>query len=118
MTLNNTITETMLCSNCNGINIIKDNTRGEHICTDCGTVHEERLIDQGPEYRIFNKEEGKRRSRTGGPTTLVRHDKGLQTTISLDDKDIYGNKMSPHRKAQISFFHFTNKTKSKFSFDK
>ena len=57
MTLDTTITETLCCSNCNGNNIIKDNVRGEYTCTNCGTVHEERLIDQGPEYRTFNKEE-------------------------------------------------------------
>lgn len=55
-----TTAETMFCSNFNGSNIIKDKTRGEYICTNCGTVNEERLIDQGPEYRIFNKEEDMR----------------------------------------------------------
>ena len=96
MTLDTTITETMFCSNCN--NIIKDNVRGEYICTNCGTVHEERLIDQGPEYRIFNKEERTRKGRTGSAITFTRHDKGLLTTISFDDKD-YGKNISPNRKA-------------------
>lgn len=34
-------------------------------------------------------------------TKKKEHDKGLLTTISSDDKDIYGNNISPYRKTQI-----------------
>ena len=40
--------EDMECPECGSIDVILDETRGEHICRNCGTVVEEKLIDDGP----------------------------------------------------------------------
>ena len=48
-----------------------------------------------PEWRSFGSEGGggNNRSRTGMPTTLARHDKGLTTIIGRTDRDASGNKI-------------------------
>jgi len=92
--------ETNRCPECNCTEIIRDDKRGELICSNCGLVLGEREIDSGPEWRIFNSEQEKRR-RTGSPITYTVHDKGLSTIISWDNRDHYGNKISPKMKAQI-----------------
>ncbi|TFF88450.1 MAG: transcription initiation factor IIB, partial [Promethearchaeota archaeon] len=61
----------------------------------------EKEIDQGPEWRAFNTEEKDKRARTGAPTSYTIHDKGLSTIIDWHDKDSYGRKISPKRRAQI-----------------
>jgi len=56
-----------------------------------------------PEWRSFGNEEGggNNRSRTGMPTTLARHDKGLTTIIGRTDKDASGNKIDPSIRSKM-----------------
>ncbi len=81
--------------------IIFDEERGEYICTETGEVLEERVIDQGPEWRAFTPEEKERRSRVGGPLTPTLHDKGLSTVIDWKDKDATGRKLEPRKRLEI-----------------
>ncbi|MFX1294729.1 MAG: transcription initiation factor IIB [Promethearchaeota archaeon] len=89
------------CPECGSKNIIRDNTRGETICENCGLVISAKNIDQGPEWRAFTNEERNKRSRVGSPSTITVHDKGLSTMIDWHDKDAYGKKLTPKRRAQI-----------------
>ncbi|MHA1311529.1 MAG: transcription initiation factor IIB [Candidatus Helarchaeota archaeon] len=89
-----------MCPECKSTELIKDRTRGDTICSNCGLVILEKEIDQGPEWRSFDAEQEKRR-RTGSPMTYTVHDKGLSTMISWDNKDSYGKKISPKMKSQI-----------------
>ncbi len=89
------------CPDCGSKDIATDDTRGEKICTNCGLVIHEKMIDTGQEWRAFTANEQKKRSRTGSPMTLTIHDKGLTTMIGWDDKDALGNKLSSSRRAQI-----------------
>ncbi len=73
--------EDIECPECGSLDVILDETRGEHICRNCGTVVSEKLIDDGPEWRAFTAEERSKRSRVGSPTTITIHDKGLSTQI-------------------------------------
>ncbi|MHA1201863.1 MAG: transcription initiation factor IIB [Candidatus Heimdallarchaeaceae archaeon] len=93
--------EEIECPECGSVDVILDETRGEHICRNCGTVVQEKLIDDGPEWRAFTAEERSKRSRVGSPTTITIHDKGLSTQIGWEDRDVYGKKLSPKRRAQI-----------------
>ena len=68
---------------------------------DCGIVILESTIDQGPEWRAFTSEERNKRSRVGSPMTYTVHDKGLSTIIDWHDKDFYGKKFAPRRRALI-----------------
>ena len=70
------------CPECNSAHLVRDYERGELVCEDCGIVIDDQLIDQGPEWRAFDVEQGEKRARTGAPMTYTIHDKGLSTEIS------------------------------------
>jgi transcription initiation factor TFIIB len=71
--------------------MVMDSSSGEQVCTNCGFVSNERLLDEGPEWRNFGKEQGEEdRSRVGGPSTLARHDMGLSSVIGLENTDVSG----------------------------
>ncbi|HZC49986.1 MAG TPA: TFIIB-type zinc ribbon-containing protein [Nitrososphaeraceae archaeon] len=81
------------CSICNNNNgqIITDNESGEIICRNCGMVMLDNVQETRPEWRSFTTDEGNNtRSRTGMPTSLARHDKGLATIIGRTNKDASG----------------------------
>src|SRR5580658_7450808 len=69
------------CTSCGSSHLTRDYERGEIVCDECGLVLEESMIDQGPDWRAFDAEQGEKRARTGAPTTLTIHDKGLSTEI-------------------------------------
>ncbi len=93
--------EEIVCPECSSGDIINDTTRGEMICSQCGVVISERIMDSGPEWRAFTNDEREKRSRVGAPTTYTVHDKGLSTMIDWHDKDSFGKKLPPNRRAQI-----------------
>jgi len=76
------------CPECNGTHVVKDDRRAELVCDDCGLIVQDRLIDGGPEWRDYPNDES--RSRVGPPMTSTRHDKGLSTEISLQNRDSQG----------------------------
>ena len=81
------------CSICNNNNgqIITDNESGEIICRNCGMVMLDNVQETRPEWRSFTTDEANNtRSRTGMPTSLARHDKGLATIIGRTNKDASG----------------------------
>ncbi|MHA1959763.1 MAG: transcription initiation factor IIB [Candidatus Thorarchaeota archaeon] len=90
-----------LCAVCGGSEFYEDQNRGEHICTSCGCVVSERIIDSGPEWRAFTAEERDARARTGSPMTLTMADKGLATTIGWADRDASGRSIAASSRAAI-----------------
>ncbi len=87
-----TIGQSKPCSDCGDINWSLDETRGEVYCDSCGTVVEENVIDEGPEWTNYS--DGQDKSRVGGPSTFLLADKGLNTTI--DTKDLLSSSASRH----------------------
>ena len=71
------------CVVCGGNSWDADDVRGETICSDCGYVAAENMIDPGAEW--VNHSDGNDRSRVGAPTTLTLSDKGLSTEIRRSD---------------------------------
>merc|ERR1712159_965997 len=65
------------CEICGGTSWDADNIRGETVCSDCGYVAAENMIDPGAEW--VNHSNGDDRSRVGAPSTLTLSDKGLST---------------------------------------
>ncbi|TXT59322.1 MAG: Transcription initiation factor IIB [Promethearchaeota archaeon] len=98
--VDNPISEKNTCSEC-GENVFYDENRGVVVCENCGLVHSENHIDRGPEWRAFDAEQKKSRSRTGPPNTYMIHDKGLSTLIDWKNRDIYGKKIPAKLRAQI-----------------
>ena len=71
------------CEVCGGNSWDTDNIRGETVCSDCGYVAAENMIDPGAEW--VNHSNGDDRSRVGSPSTLTLSDKGLSTEIRRSD---------------------------------
>ena len=95
------VSSSLRCSVCGNKSVksaivITDHESGEIICSNCGMVISQNIEDNTrPEWRSFGNEEGggNNRSRTGMPTTLARHDRGLTTIIGRTDRDASGNKI-------------------------
>ena len=88
------------CTECGSRDLETDNTRGEVVCNSCGLVLEENVIDQGAEWNVYGPEdEGK--ARTGAPTNLLLHDKGLSTDIDWQNKDYSGKALSSTTRSQL-----------------
>jgi transcription initiation factor TFIIB len=71
------------------------------VCEDCGLVHSEKHIDRGPEWRAFDADQKKKRTRTGAPMTYMIHDKGLSTMIDWKNRDIFGKEIPAKLRGQI-----------------
>ena len=92
--------QTNLCTEC-GNTIFVDENRGLLVCEECGLVHSEKHIDRGPEWRAFDADQKKKRTRTGAPMTYMIHDKGLSTMIDWRNKDIFGKEIPAKLRSQI-----------------
>jgi len=96
------------CNECGG-KVRRDETGQEHVCIDCGLIIQNDNIDTGPEWRAYSTEERNKRSRVGSPTSNLKHDKGLTTTIDWKDKDAHGNSISSRKRAQLNRMRTWNK---------
>ena len=70
------------CPDCGSIDIVHDPQRAELICTGCGMVLSEALIDHRPGVRAFTPEEKAKRCTTGLPLSQMLPDLGLSTQMS------------------------------------
>jgi transcription initiation factor TFIIB len=78
-----------ICLTCRNGRPIADPESGELVCSDCGLVFVERIIEERPEWRNFGSENNDR-ARTGSPVSLAQHDMGLSTVIGNNYKDSHG----------------------------
>lgn len=100
------------CPECGASNLIRDYEFGELVCEQCGYVVSSTLLDQGPEWRAFDKEQSERRERVGAPITWALYDKGLSTLIDWRDKGVNGRPFKPEeriRSLRLQKWH--NRTK-------
>ena len=81
--------------------MLTDNDTGERFCGKCGFVISEKTEDTGPEWRGFTKDGGTDPTRTGAPSSLMFHDKGLATVIGPYNKDSTGKPLSSTMKGTI-----------------
>ncbi len=89
------------CPECHSPHLVRDYDRAEVLCEECGLVLDEKLIDEGPEWRAFDTDQREVRERAGPPSNIMSHDKGLSTQIGWRNTDAYGRTI-PHRtRAQI-----------------
>ena len=87
--------ESIRCSVCGRMHTaISDPESGEVLCGYCGVVVSKKDIDiVNPERRTFITEETDQRTRTGAPSSLSRHDRGLATIIGKPARDAAGQKL-------------------------
>jgi len=88
------------CPECGSTNLVKDIEMGESICSDCGLVIRENILDRGAEWRAFTPEERKSKARAGAPTKYSHYDKGLSTVIRVD-RDAFGRPLPPKVRRQM-----------------
>ncbi len=89
------------CPECGSTKLEEDPLRGEIICSKCGYVLSDKLIDRGPEWRAFDSEQRRDRERAGAPATYSLHDKGLSSVIDRRDVDSSGKRLSPEKTSQF-----------------
>jgi transcription initiation factor TFIIB len=78
-----------ICQECRSKALVTDRDSGEIVCSKCGLVIRDLMLDQKPEWRAFTPEEREAKARVGSPTSLKQFDKGLSTTFQ-PYKDIHG----------------------------
>ncbi|MFC2143208.1 transcription initiation factor IIB family protein [Candidatus Aenigmatarchaeota archaeon] len=77
------------CPECANTKFIHDSDRAETVCSKCGLVIQENIVDTGQDWRAFDHEQESKRARTGAPLTHKRHDKGLTTEIGKSTTEIF-----------------------------
>lgn len=77
------------CIECGREGLLTDRDSGEIVCSRCGLVIKELMLDKKPEWRAFTPEEMRAKTRVGSPTSLKKFDKGLSTTFQ-PNKDARG----------------------------
>jgi len=90
------------CLRCGKKSLLTDDVTGEQFCRKCGYVVSEKINESGPERRSFSAQGGVDTTRTGAPTSLTRHDKGLSTVINPANKDASGKPLSSSMKSTIT----------------
>ncbi len=89
------------CPECDSSKFIRDSQSGEEICGECGIVVSSKDIDFGPEWRAFTIQQRESLPRTGAPTNIMMHDKGLSTVIGWRDIDGTGKRMKQSQKLKF-----------------
>jgi len=77
------------CPECGNTRFTKDAEKAEMVCTKCGLVIEESMVDTGQDWRAFDHDQESKRARAGAPLTYKRHDKGLTTEIGKSTTEIF-----------------------------
>ena len=88
------------CPRCGSNGLVSDLQNGEMVCSDCGLVVDEGLVDMGPEWRAFTMAEKDNRTRTGLGMSYTLYDKGL-STVFKGDRDANGNRLNAQTKLKM-----------------
>ncbi len=89
----NTIEIEKCCPECEST-LVDDIQNGERICSGCGIVVAEQMVDSGPESRSSSLEEKMKLARATGQITYSQHDLGITTEISISTKDYSGKSIN------------------------
>ncbi len=79
---------------------MSDLQNGETVCSNCGLVIDQDLIDMGPEWRAFTPQEKSDRQRTGLGMSYTLYDKGL-STVFKGDRDANGNRLKDETRIKM-----------------
>ena len=92
--------EEKICPECGSKEVVFDETRGEEICSNCGIVITEKMINPGSEWRAYNREEYNRRARTETNSSFSMSE-DLSTYIGFENRDALGQVLSPDKQSQF-----------------
>lgn len=93
------------CKSCHSTNISEDRGQGDLVCTDCGIVLNERLIDEKAEWN-FGQEESmyaKDPSRCGGPCNPLLEKSSMSTMITKCNYKNHGNLKKLHQQMSMDY---------------
>lgn len=88
------------CPQCGSSELVRDEEMGEIICSKCGLVVLEDVLNQTPEWRAFTPDEKRSKRRVGAPIDYSHYDKRLPTIIRVD-KDAFGRPLPAKVKRQM-----------------
>ena len=91
--VNNSISQ-HACNVCKSASIIFDESTGESVCSQCGTVASER--------QMIIEKEVKTKERSGMSLSLVYPDKGLSTIINYSNTDANGTSLNQDQLSRIN----------------
>ena len=100
---------TTICTSCSSPQAaITDPESGEIICGNCGVVITDRTEDIiiHQEGHASTVEEANKKARTGAPSSLARHDRGLATIIGTPDRDATGQKIVNSTRSIVASFSY------------
>ena len=89
------------CDQCNKDSIIFDNSANEFVCSSCGFVINNELLNNENIQGYIIQSDYNDRARTGMPESLAVHHKGLSTLIGRGDTDARGKAFKPIQKMAI-----------------
>ena len=78
--------------------LITDAAKGEILCGTCGQVLAEKTEDASFAPVVHDLNDYFTKSRTGPASSLAIHDRGLNTSINMENKDASGNRLSGYVK--------------------
>ena len=90
-----------VCPECGGPKLMRDYEAAEIVCMACGCVIDEKLADTRPEWRAFDDDQKKSRTRVGAPITYTIHDKGLSTIIDWRDRRVLGKRATATQRLDL-----------------
>ena len=94
------ILEKQNCPECQST-LVDDMQNGETICSGCGVVVNDQIVDYGPETISSNLEDKMKLARATGQTTYSQHDLGITTEISISAKDFSGKTINHEVASQM-----------------
>ena len=89
------------CDQCQKESIIFDNSANEFVCSSCGCVINNELLNNENMQGYIVQSDYNDRARTGMPESLAVHHKGLSTLIGMGDIDARGKALQPKQKMEI-----------------
>lgn len=93
------------CPECGSEKFVDDPDVGEAVCSSCGLVVNDRVMNRGPDWRVHTQEERNAKAHVGPPSTLARHDRNLPTFIGYsgarNGRDGLGRRLSPEKQQEI-----------------
>jgi transcription initiation factor TFIIB len=93
-------TESRGCPQCGNPQLICDPNSGEKVCSKCGLVISDVVVDRGPEWRAHTIKEKAMKSRMGPPISYIYYDKGFYTSFRTN-KDTQGRRLDPETRRKM-----------------
>lgn len=90
-----------ICPKCGSQDLVVDTEKGEEICSRCGLVVSDYMVDRGPDWRAFTDSEREKRPRGGSGASLTLYDKGLTTRFDVA-RDAHGRRLTIEEKDRMN----------------